>query len=107
MNIYLIQRNSEDEYRKRRTGLEIFVSFVAIAEDENSARKMCPDASITHVTDGKWMSRKPTNGEEYTPLRINEEWVPYSKIGELEVTLLGKALGIEVPRVVCAETQVW
>lgn len=92
MNIYLLEQDLNNGY-------DTYDSCVVIAESEEAARNIHPSSFVTHVKDGKWMGTY-TKGGEYE--QDSYDWVPYSRIDEIKVTLIGTALESKEPGVVCA-----
>ena len=92
MNIYLLSQSENNGY-------DTYDSCVVIAESENEARNTNPSNFVTHIKDGQWMGTY-TKGGEYI---INaHDWVSYSDIHLISVTLVGFANKEAKKGVVCA-----
>ena len=79
-NLYLISQHTNNRY-------ETYDSIVVSAKDEDEARKINPDGSVTHYRDGKWMGTRD-DGTEYE--RDYCEWVEFKDIDQLTVQFIGK-----------------
>ena len=92
MNIYLLEQNVNNGY-------DTYDSCVVVAENEEAARNIHPSEFVTHVSEGKWMGTY-TNGGEY--VQDGYDWVQYSEIDRVNVTLIGTAIEGKEPGVICA-----
>lgn len=92
MNIYLLEQNLNNGY-------DTYDSCVVAAITEDEARKIHPSSFVTHVKDDKWMGTY-TKGGEYE--QSSYDWVQYSEIDQIIVTLIGTANENIVAGVICA-----
>jgi len=92
MNIYLLKQDLNKGY-------DTYDSCVVAANDEESARNIYPSEFVTHITNGEWMGTY-TKGGEY--VFHAHDWVPYSMIGAIKVSLIGVAKKGIKKGVICA-----
>lgn len=92
MNIYLLEQDL-------KTGYDTFDSCVVAAINETAARNTHPSSYVTHVKNGKWMGTY-TKGGEYEV--DSYDWVKYSQIDQIKVTLIGVANEDVSAGVICA-----
>lgn len=82
MNIYLVEQDTN-------TGYDTYDSFVCVAETEKEARETHPSFFVTHVKDGKWHGTYNDKSGDYET--GDHEWVPFSRVETVKVTLIGTA----------------
>ena len=92
MNIYLLQQEVNDDY-------DTYDSVVVVAKNEREARLIHPNPFVKHVSNGVWMGVN-ISGEEYETGKY--DWVKYSQIDLIKVTLIGKAVKDQKAGVVLA-----
>lgn len=81
MNIYLLEQNLNNGY-------DTYDRCVVAAINESAARNTHPSPFVTHVKDGKWMGTYIEGGEYEIE---GNDWVEYSQIDQINVTLIGVA----------------
>jgi len=106
MKLYLLSQDVNDEW-------DTYDSCVVCAEDEDDARRVHPSSDVTHNRDGIWYGTCSWSGcedDEYENEDENEyayengyaSWVPFTKIADIKVTLLGEADESTPHGVVCS-----
>ena len=91
MNIYKVEQNWNNGY-------DAYSNFICIAESEQAARETYPTEYVTHGRDGKWYGTN-SKGVEYE--EDFSDWVSFSDIERLTVTLIGAASINQKKGVVC------
>lgn len=92
MNIYLLEQDLNNGY-------DTYDSCVVVALNETDARNTYPSPYVTHIKDGKWMGTDKAGGEYEQGA---DEWVQYSQIDQIKVTLIGVANEDVGAGVICA-----
>lgn len=92
MKLYLLEQDVNDGY-------DTYDSCVVAAKDETAARNTYPSQFVTHIKDGRWMGTYSKGGEyEFSAC----DWVEYSNIDAIKVTLIGNAIRGTKAGVICA-----